>query len=519
MNSSETTKGKEKAPGSEGASSIENADMTTAATASPATNSFTSISTSSKLKHAKKMTEMAKASLAEDESDEDTTGPATPASSSIRSPALKSGETSKKPKSHAPRNVYDKPESLPRDFPDEHTELADDQIRKLITQGPSFRKRYYNYFASNGNLRRQYYHLVFEKLPSGEMRYPENILASNLPSRSDTILQRIQQREEHEASGKPIRKKVKMGKKNEAAEEDSEPKESQNVPEAMQKNSAPTEREPLSTPFLMPLSDTRSKPTLQGSFKSLPEPAAATAAAVTSEVQSPQPSRETGPPSSRSYRSRSRSDSARPSSNSVASLPSSPPQNRRFGSLVRRRSRSPRRNFAAFTSHTSTAEAASGSTCRAENTSAAPAVSAASTASAVSKTGLDRPMRGNPFGPRNGEGKEKSGEDKPQLYDPAHIRSTENDSVRLYLDNEIVPFIQRYEAGDMDLMAMGELERSVAWIHQEVHKLNITLSAACESSSNLQFKINLNDLIMRLLALQKSCWTLQEQVNKSTMEK
>lgn len=516
MNPSETTKGKEKAPGSEDATSIENADITTAATVSPVTNSFTSVSTSAKLKHAKKMTEMAKANLAEDESDEDTTGPATHASSSTRSPALKAGEASKKPKSHAPRNVYDKPESLPRDFPDEHTELADDQIRKLITQGPSFRKRYYNYFVSNGNLRRQYYHLIFEKLPSGEMRYPESILASNLPSRSDTILQRIQQHEEREASGKPVRKKAKMGKKNEAAEENPEPKESQNVPEAMQKNSAPTGREPLSTPVLMPLSDTLPKPTFQGSLKSLPEPVAATAAAVTSEAQSPQPSRETDLPSSHSYRSRSRSGSTRPSSNSAASHPIDFPPKRLFGSLVRRRSRSPRQNFAASASHTSTAEAASGSTCRVENTSMAPAVSAAS---AVSRTDLDRPMRGNPFGPRNGEGQEKSGEDKTQLYDPVHVQNTENDSIRLYLDNQIVPFIQRYEAGDMDLMAMGELEKSVAWIHQEVHKLNITLSAACESSSSLQFKINVNDLIMRLLALQKSCWTLQEQVTKSTMEK
>lgn len=518
MNSSETTKGKEKATGSEGASSIENADMTTAATASPATNSVAFISTSSKLKHAKEMTEMAKASLAEDVSDEYTTGPATPASSSIRSPALNAGEGSKKPKSHAPRNVYDKPESLPRDFPDEQAELTGDQIRKLITQGPSFRKRYYNYFVSNGNLRRQYYHLIFEKLPSGEMRYPENILASNLPSRSNTIQQRIQQREEREASGKPIRKKAKMGKKNEDAEENSEPKESQNVPEAKQKNSAPTDREPLSTPVLMPLSDTLPRPTLQGSFESLPELAAATSAAVTSEVQSPQPSREIGPPSSHSYRSRSRSGSTRPSSNSVASPPISSVRNRLSGSLVRvrRRSRSPRRDFVASASHTSTAEAASGSPCRAENTSA---VLAISPSSAASRTDLDRPMRGNPFGPRNGGGKEKSGEDKPQLYDPAHMQSPENDSIRLYLDNEIVPFIERYEAGDMDLMAMGELERSVAWIHQEVHKLNITLSGACETSSNLQFKISVNDLIMRLLALQKSCWMLQEQVNKSTMEK
>ncbi|KAJ5216067.1 uncharacterized protein N7498_002474 [Penicillium cinerascens] len=516
MNSSENTKGKERATGPGGAPSIENANMTTAASASPATNSFTFISTSSKLKHAKKMAELAKVSLAEDEPTEDTTGPGTPTSTSIRPPALNAGEASKKPKSHAPRNVYDKPESLPRDFPDEQAELTDDQIRKLITQGPSFRKRYYNYFVSNGNLRRQYYHLIFEKLPSGEMRYPEYILASNLPSRSDTIQQRIQQREEREASGKPIRKKAKMSKTNEAAEDNSEPKGSLNVPEAKHKNSAPTGKEPLSTPVLMSLVDARPGPILQGSFESLPEPAVATSAAVTSEVQSPQPSRETGPPSSHSYRSRSRSGSTRPSSNSVASPPISSARNRLSRPLVRRRSRSPRRDFATSASHTSTVEAASGSTCRAENASA---VLAVSPSSAASKTGLDRPMRGNPFGPRNGEGKEKSGEDKPQLYDPAHMKSPENDSIRLYLDNEIVPFIQRYETGNMDLMAMGELERSVAWIHQEVHKLNIALSTACETSSNLQFKISINDLIMRLLALQKSCWMLQEQVNKTTMEK
>jgi len=393
------------------------ADMTTAPATSSETEAFAAIN-SSKPEDATQMAEIAKDSLGENESNEDMAEADVPAGLSNPSPAPETGRAAKKTRSHAPKAPFDKPDFV-RDFPYENAELTDHQLGMLICQGPTVRKKWAHYFNSNGHLRPQYHGQLFAKLPNGELKYPEDILLSNVALDLSSAMQRWQQREEREANRKPAKKK--KAKKNKAS---TEPEETDNVPETAHENDP--------------------------------------------------------------YRSRSRLGSAGLPRDSLASAPISgrraPPKR----GIDRHRSQSPRRDCAAPASGRLTVEP-SGVTYRGEHDNS------------VSATGADRPMRGNSFGPRDGDENRQTGEDEPWLYDPAQP-------------------IQRYRAGDLDPVALADLKISIEGIHREVSKLHMKLLAACDNSNNLQFKMNANDLMIKLWTLQNSCWMLQRQVTTDMME-
>lgn len=328
MDPSETDKGKEKDTDWVGAPPlIDDGEFTTSAAGSPKTNTFISMDPSINPKQAKKWEELTKLGLAEDESDNEITEAAVPARPSTALPAPKAADHTKKQKSHAPRPSFDKPEQLPLDFPDENAKLTEDQIRKLICQGPALRKRYHQHFVSSGHLRSAHYNLICEKLPTGELKYEQHVLSSNLGPRWGSVLQRFQQREQRDVPTKPPRKrKTKASKESKSVEDGTEPKENHDGAEATLKNSTPHKGAArLSTP------------TSEGLFGPLSE---TTTAADNGEGPSKRPSRETIPPLIPSYRSRSPLGPARPSGNRLAGLPA--PQDDPFVHPDRRRSRSPR---------------------------------------------------------------------------------------------------------------------------------------------------------------------------------
>ncbi|OOQ84207.1 hypothetical protein PEBR_33656 [Penicillium brasilianum] len=66
-------------------------------------------------------------------------------------------------------------------LPNPEDELNDAEIASLCSQPPRIRQRYTNYFASHGVIRAAYYKILFERLPDGELRLPEEVLRSCLP--------------------------------------------------------------------------------------------------------------------------------------------------------------------------------------------------------------------------------------------------------------------------------------------------------------------------------------------------
>lgn len=321
MDSSETRKGKEKDTGSAGIPPlIEDGESTTSAAGSPEINTLISINASINPKQAKKREELAKLSLAEDESDNEITEAAVPARPSNPLPAPKAAKHPKKQKSHAPRPSFDKPEQLPFDFPDGEAKLTEDQIRTLICQGPGLRKRYQQYFGSTGHLRQAHYNLICEKLPTGELKYEEHILSSNLGSHWESVLQRFQQREQRR------KRKTKASEASESVEDGTEPKENHDGLEATLKNLTPRKGAAR-------LSTTTS----DGLFEPL---SGITTAEDSGEGPSKGASRQIIPPLIPSYRSRSPLGPAIPSGNILACLPA--PQYNPCVRPDRHRSHSPR---------------------------------------------------------------------------------------------------------------------------------------------------------------------------------
>lgn len=66
-------------------------------------------------------------------------------------------------------------------LPNPKDDLTDAEISNLCCQPPRIRQRYTNYFASHGVIRAAYYKILFERLPDGELRFPEAVLRSCVP--------------------------------------------------------------------------------------------------------------------------------------------------------------------------------------------------------------------------------------------------------------------------------------------------------------------------------------------------
>lgn len=66
------------------------------------------------------------------------------------------------------------------DLPDRLADLSPEQIAELFYKPPKVRWRYTKYFTGVGHLRADFYDIIFERLPFGELRHPRSILASNM---------------------------------------------------------------------------------------------------------------------------------------------------------------------------------------------------------------------------------------------------------------------------------------------------------------------------------------------------
>ncbi|KAJ5727298.1 hypothetical protein N7493_005118 [Penicillium malachiteum] len=70
----------------------------------------------------------------------------------------------------------------PKSLPKADEPLQPDQLRELFRCAPCIRKSYNNYFTAHGHLRTEHHSLIFEKNDKGELRFPDDVLASNVPS-------------------------------------------------------------------------------------------------------------------------------------------------------------------------------------------------------------------------------------------------------------------------------------------------------------------------------------------------
>jgi hypothetical protein len=69
----------------------------------------------------------------------------------------------------------------PDDLPSKDDELSEAQIASLCYQPPRVRQAYTRYFANAGTIRAAYANILMERLPNGELRFPEDVLRSCLP--------------------------------------------------------------------------------------------------------------------------------------------------------------------------------------------------------------------------------------------------------------------------------------------------------------------------------------------------
>lgn len=99
-------------------------------------------------------------------------------------------------KTSRPRAKFDNSD----DLPDENVELTEADIVRLIYQKPLIRKKYGRYFKSRGQIRTEYFHLIFERLPTGELRHPEAIITSNVLHWQNT-LRHFEEPDKYDAKG------------------------------------------------------------------------------------------------------------------------------------------------------------------------------------------------------------------------------------------------------------------------------------------------------------------------------
>ncbi|KAI2794488.1 hypothetical protein POX_a01087 [Penicillium oxalicum] len=71
----------------------------------------------------------------------------------------------------------------PESLPDPDEELNEEQIALICLQPPKLRQRYRHYFSNAGILRAAYSKILSERLPSGEMRFSEDVRRSCLPKK------------------------------------------------------------------------------------------------------------------------------------------------------------------------------------------------------------------------------------------------------------------------------------------------------------------------------------------------
>lgn len=126
-----------------------------------------------------------------------TAGLKEPASPVPSAQAADAGEAANPTTPKNPETRFDNSESLP----EEDAELSPEEISKLFYQTRAIRKKYGRYFTSIGRLRSAHHCHIFERLPNGELRHQEDIIASNVSNWRNALLH-FQDPDKYDTKGK-----------------------------------------------------------------------------------------------------------------------------------------------------------------------------------------------------------------------------------------------------------------------------------------------------------------------------
>lgn len=433
--------------------------------------------------------EMAQDSLQAVDPTEPETEPAAMADTSAASPVSKPKPPASSSKSAARhRPAFEAPEDLPQDFPDEEAELNPEQIARLFYQSLAQRKKYRRYFSASGHARRPLYKFIFERRPDGELKHPETIIRSNVLNWQNQLLY-FEHPKEYDAKGRLRKERAQSIRDTEGMAEmvpasNDKGKMPEASDDAVEDSSTAEleEQEPLSTPAIQLMATALPKPSPKNA-SSLTEarPTATEPAARPLLRHTLVPTRE--------LPLAAHGDSA-----------VNPPPGPRPGSF---------------------------STPVNEELSAFPPKPLSDLVSDPFSPVDERndlpetnPVNDYQLQPLTAEQHgETAGrvEDEQRESDPASKADQELAPLRQHLNTDLCRFIQRFEAGDLNLLEVEDLAGFNQWINIEVSQLNANLIGASMAGQSQRYRRSLNEIIMRLLTLRNSCYDLEEQLKTDRM--
>lgn len=417
----------------------------------------------------------------------------------------------------------------PEDLPDENAELTVEQIRQLIYQKPPVRKKYERYFHGRGQIRKELYHLIFERLPTGQLRHPETIIASNVLHWQTTLLH-YEKPDKYDAKG---REKEPKGKSRASTEEPSKKRKrassklsvqqtQSDAPEDSEVGESNAEEDPASTHAgeSSKLHAAKSSKTASATCEEAGPNHEMNDSSVTADEAVapafPIPTKRASP--ERTVESPAKDDmddfkspsyepdynrwvpepqpESEPARSSVISDLSPPVegqvQTRSFPTLRRiydNISFSRDNNYEPMTEEEHNA--------------------------ASTLDPYDEPMT----------------EDQPshQLHGPTGqavqiakdalmaAAASDKSPEQQYLSTDLGRFVSKFEAGHLNLVDADDLSGFTQWINGEIHKLNLKMIQAPVAGKSAEYRHCVNDLMVRLLTLQKACFNLEGELRKDHM--
>lgn len=456
----------------------------------PAVDVSTDPSGTNNLGSANSPQEMAQDSLqAVDPAEPETDLAATP-DTSTASPVSKPKTPASSSKSAARhRATFEAPEDLPQDFPDEEANLNPEQIAKLFYQSLTQRKKYHRYFNASGRARRPLYKFIFERLPDGELKHPETIIRSNVMNWQNQLLY-FEHPKEYDAKGRLRKERAQSTRDTERMTELGHASNDRGkMPETSDdavENSPPAEleeQEPLSATTMQPMATALPKPSPKnvnshGANAPLTATEPASRRLVTHTLV---PALEL-PLAAHEGSSVSPPPRPRPGPFSTpvsGELPAVPPKP--LSDLV------------------------------------SDPFSLVDERNDLPETNPVRDYQLQPLAAEQHVETEGHVQDEQRESDPASKADQELAPLRQYLNADLCRFIQRFEAGDLNLLKVEDLAGFNQWINIQVSQLNANLMDASKAGQSQRYRRSLNEIMMKLLTLQNSCYDLEEQLKTARM--
>lgn len=399
---------------------------------------------------------------------------ATEAAESAVNPTNSSG-TAGSAKTSRPRAKFNNSD----DLPDENAELTEEEIKKLIYQKPTIRKKYERYFKSRGQIRTEYFHLIFERHSTGELRHPEAIITSNV-LHWENNLRHFEEPNKYDAKGRE-----KEPKATSRASTEESPKKRKRA-----SSKASAQQQMSDAPDNDEIGDSHAEKEGAG-------PTTSDEAASTHDLNAPSTTADEPvvPPSPVSTEVASPEHTEYYPSTGDENLSSSPipePEDVQmdYGREHERGSVfndvfPPAQDQAHFTS--------SPTVLGIEHT--------------ADREACDELMTGVEQNDPTGDAVQIA---KEALMDLANSGRTQPER---HLSADLGQFVSNFGTGNFNLVDADDLSHFTEWINREIHNLSLN-SIQAPVGKNQQYKQCVNDLMVRLLTLQNACFNLEEHLRK-----